>query len=114
VNVLDGKGSIVGSTTTNGAGAYSLGGLPSGTYMVQAVSATGAVMSTSLATLGTSTPKSTANLTASAAPAQGGQASAVASGAMNTKTLWWMIGASAATAGLAATVAMQDPASPAQ
>ena len=115
VNVLDSKGSIVGSTVTNGAGAYSLSGLPSGTFLVQAVSATGTVMTTSMATLGASATKATTNLTAAAAASQSGStASAVTSGSLNTKTLWWMIGASAATAGLAATVAMQDPASPSQ
>ena len=115
VNVLDAKGSIIGSTVTNSAGSYSLSGLPAGTFMVQAVNATGSVMTTSMTTLATPAMKSTANLTASAAaPAQSGAASAATTGGFSVKTLWWVVGASAATAGLAATVAMQDPASPVQ
>jgi hypothetical protein len=113
VNVLDAKGSIIGSTMTNGAGSYTLSGLPTGTFLVQAVSPSGAVMSTSMATISGTATKSTANLAAASAAAQDpSQVSAATTGAMNTRALWWMIGASAATAGLAATVAMQDPASP--
>ena len=115
VNVLDAKGSIIGSTVTNGAGSYSLSGLPAGTFVVQAVNGTGSVMTTSMTTLATPAMKSTANLTASAAaPAQSSAASAATTGGFSVKTLWWVVGASAATAGLAATVALQDPASPVQ
>lgn len=115
VNVLDARGSIVGTTMTNGTGAYSLDGLPSGTYMVQAVSPAGTVMTTSMATLASASMKATTNLMASAAAAPAAsQAAAVAGGALNAKMVWWMVGAGAAMAGVASAVVLQDPASPVQ
>jgi hypothetical protein len=115
VNVLDMKGSILGSTTTSGNGSYTLEGLPAGTFMIQAVSPTGTVMTTSVATLSSTSQKSTANLAAATSPAYSpaaGQAAAAASGSFGSKTLWWMVGAGAATAGIISAVALEDPASP--
>jgi hypothetical protein len=115
VNVLDARGSVIGTSMTNGAGAYSLDGLPAGTFVVQAVSPAGTVMTTSLATLSAPSMKATTNLTASAAQGKTApQATAVGSGGFSAKTLWWMVGAGAATAGIVSAVALEDPASPAQ
>jgi hypothetical protein len=114
VNVLDMKGTILATTTTSGNGSYTLEGLPSGTFMIQAVNSNGTVMTTSMATLSSTTMKSTANLAASSSPAyaSAGQAAAAASGSFGSKTLWWMVGAGAATAGIVSAVALEDPASP--
>jgi hypothetical protein len=114
VNVLDMKGSILATTTTSGNGSYTLEGLPSGTFMIQAVNPNGTVMTTSVATLGSRSMKSTADLAASSSPAYApaGQAAAAASGSFGSKTLWWMVGAGAATAGIVSAVALEDPASP--
>jgi Carboxypeptidase regulatory-like domain len=112
VNALNTMGSIVGSAMTNGAGMYSLEGLPAGTFMVQAVSTSGAVMTTSTATLSAASMKSTTNLMASAAAAPAAQSVAVQSTSYNTKALWWIVGASAAAAGIIGAVAVDDDASP--
>jgi hypothetical protein len=112
VNALNTMGSIVGSAMTNGSGIYSLEGLPAGTFVVQAVSTSGSVMTTSTATLSASSMKSTTNLIASAAAAPAAQSVAVQSTSYNTKALWWIVGASAATAGIIGAVAVDDDASP--
>jgi chitinase len=112
VNALDTKGTIIGTAVTNGTGSYSLEGLPAGTFVVQAVSATGHVMTTSRATLSSAAMKSTANLTASAAAAPAAQAAAVKSSGFNTQSIWWIVGASAATAGVVGAVVLHDDASP--
>jgi hypothetical protein len=112
VNALNTRGSIVGSAMTNGSGLYTLEGLPTGTFMVQAVSTSGSVMTTSTATLSTASMKSTTNLMASAAAAPAAQSVAVQSTSYNTKALWWIVGASAAAAGIIGAVAVDDDASP--
>jgi Carboxypeptidase regulatory-like domain len=112
VNALNTRGSIVGSAMTNGSGMYTLEGLPTGTFMVQAVSTSGSVMTTSTATLSTASMKSTTNLMASAAAAPAAQSVAVQSTSYNTKALWWIVGASAAAAGIIGAVAVDDDASP--
>jgi len=112
VNALNTRGSIVGSAMTNGSGMYTLEGLPTGTFMVQAVSTSGSVMTTSTATLSTASMKSTTNLMASAAAAPAAQSVAVQSTSYNTKALWWIVGASAAAAGILGAVAVDDDASP--
>jgi hypothetical protein len=112
VNALNTMGSIVGSATTNGVGSYSLEGLSAGTFTVQAVGPTGAVMTTSTATLSGSAMKATANLTASAAAAPAAQSVATTGTGFNAKSIWWAVGASAAGAGIIAAVAVEDDASP--
>lgn len=113
VNALDRMGAVVGSTVTSETGAYSLDGLPAGTFMVQAVSAAGTVMTTSSATLSASTMKATTNLTASAAAAPAAaQVTAVQGGGLSPKAIWWMVGAGAAATGIIAAVALNDDASP--
>jgi hypothetical protein len=97
---------------TNGVGSYSLEGLSAGTFTVQAVGPTGAVMTTSMATLAAPAMKATANLTASAAAAPAAQSVATTGGGFNAKAIWWAIGASAAGAGIIAAVAVEDDASP--
>jgi hypothetical protein len=112
VNALDTKGTIIGTTVMNGTGSYTLDGLPAGTFVVQAISAAGRVMTTSRATLSASAMKSTANLTASAAAAPAAQAAAVKSDSFSTLSIWWIVGASAAAAGVVGAVALHDDASP--
>ena len=51
VNVMNAAGQIVGTTVTTTAGTFSVSGLAAGTFSVNVVSATGAVLSTSTATL---------------------------------------------------------------
>lgn len=114
VNAVNSNGAIVGSATTGGNGSYELQGLPSGTFMVQAVGATGAVLSTSAATLSSADMTATTNLAASAAAAPAAQSAATTGGGMSTKAIWWVVGASAATAGVIAAVALDDDPSPAQ
>src|SRR5688500_14338044 len=46
VNVLNSAGSIIGSTVTGATGGFSLSGFVPGTYVVNALSANGAVIST--------------------------------------------------------------------
>jgi hypothetical protein len=112
VNALDKMGAVVGSTMTDGTGTYSLEGLPAGTFMVQAVGTSGAVLTTSTATLSAAEMKAIANLTASAAAAPAAQAAAVQSSGLSTKAIWWIVGAGAATTGIIAAVAMNDDSSP--
>jgi hypothetical protein len=114
VNALNNTGAIVGSAVTNGAGSYSLDGLPVGTFVVQAVSPAGSVMTTSTATLSSSAMKAVTNLSSSAVAARNAQSAAVQGGAFNTQTVWWMVGASAATAGIISAVALEEDASPVQ
>lgn len=114
VNALNNSGAIVGTSVTNGAGTYSLDGLPAGTFMVQAVGPTGAVMTTSSATLSSASMKSITNLTSSAVAARSAQSAAVQSSGFSQSTVWWMVGASAATAGIISAVALEDDASPVQ
>lgn len=114
VNVLDAKGTVVGTAITNGTGSYSLEGLPAGTFMVQAVNAAGSVVTTQLVTLANPSMKATGNLVASAAAAPAAAQAAATAGGLNSRALWWVIGASAATVGMAAAVAMEEPASPAR
>jgi hypothetical protein len=111
VNVLDKTGAIVGSTVTGGNGAYSVDGLPAGIFMLQAVSPSGTVMTTSTATV-SGGMKATTNLTASAAAAPAAQAAAVQNSGLSTKAVWWIVGAGAATTGIIAAVALNDDSSP--
>lgn len=112
VNALNTVGSIVGSAMTNGMGSFTVEGLAAGTFLVQAVSPTGTVMTTSTATLSAAAMKATTNLTASAAAAPAAQSAAVTGGGFNATAIWWAIGASAAGAGIVAAVAVHDDASP--
>ena len=115
VNALNNSGAIVGSAVTSGAGTYSLDGLPAGTFVVQAVSPAGAVMTTSTATLSSASMTSIANLTsASPVAARSAQSAAVSGNGLNAQTIWWMVGASAATAGIISAVALEEDASPVQ
>lgn len=114
VNVLNTSGTIVNSATTTSAGAYTLDGLPAGTFVVQAVGPNGTVLSTSLATLSGETPKATTNLAVSAAAAPAAQTAAVTNTGSNAKMIWWLVGAGAATAGIISAVALDDDPSPAQ
>ena len=109
VNVVDRMGAIVGSTVTDSTGAYSLAGLPAGTFVVQAVNATGTVMTTSTATVAGTT--ATTNLMASASAAPAAQAAAVQGGGLSTKAIWWIVGAGAAGTAVIAAVAMNDDSS---
>lgn len=115
VNVLNANGAVVTSALTDASGAYTLDGLQAGTYTVQAVAANGAVLSTSVVTLGSDAMRaSTALLAPAAAAPQANQASAVGSTGVSSKVIWWTVGATAAAAGIMATVATSDPASPTQ
>ena len=114
VNVLNTTGSIVGSATTNGMGVYALDGLPAGTYVLQAVGANGAVLTTAMTTLTAQKTTATSNLAASAAAAPAAQSAAVTGGSMRASTVWWIVGASAATAGVISAIAVQDDPSPTQ
>jgi hypothetical protein len=114
VNALNTNGSIVGSATTSTAGTYAVEGLPQGTFVVQAVGPTGAVLTTSAATLTSATMLATTNLAASAASAPAAQSVATTSTGMSSKTVWWIVGASAATAGVISAVVLQDDPSPVQ
>ena len=111
VNAVSKTGTIVGSTVTDGTGAYTLEGLPSGTFVVQAINASGVVMTTSTATVAPAA-KATANLTASAAAAPAAQQAAVQSSGLSPKAIWWIVGAGAATTGVIAAVALNDDSSP--
>ena len=51
VNVVNAAGQVVGSAVTSAAGSFSVTGLAAGTFSVNVVSATGAVLSTSTASL---------------------------------------------------------------
>jgi hypothetical protein len=46
VNILDSNGAVVGTTTTSATGAYSVAGLPLGSYTVQVVGKNGGVAAT--------------------------------------------------------------------
>jgi hypothetical protein len=114
VNVLNTTGAIVGSATTNGSGVYALEGLPAGTYVLQAISANGSVLTTPVTTLDAAKMTATGNLAASAAAAPAAQSAAVTGSAMDAATVWWIVGASAATAGVISAIALQDDPSPTQ
>ena len=114
VNALNTAGSIVAVATTDGSGAYSVEGLPAGTFVLQAVSPSGAVVTTSTATLSGASMKVTRNLTTSAAAAPAAQSAALSGGGFNSKVVWWIVGTSAATAGIVSAVAVDDDASPTQ
>jgi hypothetical protein len=59
--------------------------------------------------------KSIANLTSSSpVAARSAQSAAVSGGGFNAQTIWWMVGASAATAGIISAVALEEDASPVQ
>src|SRR5262245_15964940 len=51
VNIVNASGTVVGSTVTTAAGSYSVGNLAIGTYTIQIVSTTGAVVATSTGTI---------------------------------------------------------------
>jgi hypothetical protein len=107
VNALNNVGTVVSSTTTNAAGAYTLENVPSGKVVVQAVSPGGAVLTTSSATVSGGEVKK--NLARSAS-----QSAAAASSGISKTAIWWAVGASAATVGVVAAVALDDDPSPAQ
>jgi hypothetical protein len=58
--------------------------------------------------------KATTNLAASAAAAPAAQSVATTGSGMSPKTIWWIVGASAATAGIISAVALQSDPSPVQ
>ena len=113
VNVLNARGTIVGRAVTSGSGAYTLDGLSAGTYTVQALGASGTVLSTSVVTLAANAMTASTTLLAPAAAApQATQATAVGATGLNAQVVWWTVGATAAAAGIMAAVAVSDPVSP--
>jgi hypothetical protein len=114
VNVLNTMGSIVSSATTNSGGTYALEGLPTGTYVLQAVSPSGAVLTTTTATLSASAMTATSNMAAAAAAAPAAQSAAVTGSQLDPTTVWWIVGASVATAGVISAIALEDDPSPVQ
>jgi hypothetical protein len=114
INALSATGQIVASAMTNGTGAYSVEGLPTGTFMLQAVSPSGGVVTTATATLSAASMRATRNLTAPAAAAPAAQSAALSGGTNTAKAVWWVVGASAATAGIVSAVALDEDPSPVQ
>lgn len=112
VQAVNTTGSIVGSATTDASGAYALAGLPAGTFVVQAVGSNGTVLTTSTATLTDGTMTTTKHLASTAAAAAPAAQSAATGGSVNAKAIWWIVGASAATAGIISAVALEDDPSP--
>jgi hypothetical protein len=121
VNVLSSAGNIIGSAVTTTTGSFSVGGMASGTFSVQAIGATGSVLSTSAATLTAASMTATVSMSATAATLAAAATAAVATttaavgGAItgiSTAAIVAGVGAAAATAGVVAAVATKSDASP--
>ena len=78
VNIVNSSGTIIGSAVTGATGGFSLSGFVPGTYAINVLSATGAVISTGSAMLAAGAMTATVSLSASAAAAAGAAAGASA------------------------------------
>jgi hypothetical protein len=114
---------VVDTTTSNARGAYAFPGLAPGTYVIEVLSQTGAIIGTSAATSvvagGTATAAVTATAAAAAGAAAGGAAAAAAAAGLGGAaggiglTAAVVVTAVAATAGVTtAVVAARDDPSP--
>lgn len=117
VQVLDSAGVIVGSTVTTETGAFRVNGLPEGTFPLNAVSTSGAVIGTSIATL--TADAMTARVTISATAASDEAAAMAAWGGLavpaiglSARTVVASLGAAAANIGAASLVVVGADASP--
>jgi uncharacterized surface anchored protein len=114
VQVLDSAGGVVGTATTEQAGAFSVTGLTAGTFTVQTVAANGAILGTANATLAAGSMSVTVTVSATAgALAASAVAAAAAAGtgaAVSSTTVLVAVGAAAAAAGTAGIIATEaDP-----
>ena len=118
VQVVNSAGTVVGSAVTTAAGSFSVGGLTAGTFTVNVVAASGAVIGTSTATLTAAAMTATVGVSATAAAAAAAAGAAAAGGAaaaaggISTAAHVAGVGAAAAGIGAAAVVANRDDASP--
>ena len=119
VNIVNAAGQVVGSAVTTATGGFSVGGLAAGTFTVNVVGTTGAVISTTTATLAAGAMTATVTVTATAAAlagagvAAGGVAAAGAGTAgLSTAAIVGTVAAVGGGIAAATVIATNDDASP--
>lgn len=115
VQVTDATGRILGSATTTATGEFKVAGLAAGTFNLNVVTASGAVIATGTATLTEAAMTATVSLNATAAALAGLAEGAVTSGTvvgdMTTTTVLAAAAVAAASIGAVAFVTTNDDAS---
>lgn len=106
VNVVNAAGQAVGTATTAADGSYAIGNIPAGTYTVQAVSANGSVLATSMATISAGATAATANITLTASQLAAAGVAAGTGGRLSTAAILGIVAGAGAT--VATVIALRD------
>jgi hypothetical protein len=114
VQALDAAGAVAGEARVSPSGTFTIDGLPVGTFLVQVVTPSGAVICTGMVTIAADEPAARIALVASAAAlaALAAAATTGVGGGVSTTLVLASLGAAASTLGAAAVIANDDEASP--